>query len=81
MLLLGKRVNQKVFSFVGDKLRGYKRFLRVKYIKEGITKEELYRLLVGQLLDLEIFIRSKGVYDTMWFGFVDMCFLEKFQVK
>lgn len=67
-----------MFSFVGDKLRGYKCFLRVKYIKEGIMKEELYRLLVSELLDLEIFICLKGVFYIMWFGFVDMCFLEKF---
>ena len=37
-------VDSKVLSFVREKLRGYKRSLRVKYIKENTTREKLYAL-------------------------------------
>ena len=44
MLSSNALVDSKVLSSIGERLRGYKRSLRVKYIKEDTTKEQLYSL-------------------------------------
>ena len=74
-------VDEKVLSAVGERVRGYKRYLRMKYIKEGTTKEELYALPAAESGNTTSLKRPCGVGDTMWFGFVDLCFSEKFQVS
>ena len=73
-------VDWKVLSFVGEKLRGHKRSLRVKYIKENTTREELYALLMAESSNGKELTRSKGVGDPMWVGFVNLCFSEQFKV-
>ena len=44
MLPSNRTVDEKVLSSFGESLRGYKRSLQVKYVKEGTTKEDLYAL-------------------------------------
>ena len=78
---LNLAVDEKVLSYIRERLRGYKRSLRVKYIKEGTTKEELYALPAAESGNTTGLKRPCGVGDTMWFGFVDLCFSEKFQVS
>ena len=73
-------VDSKVLSFVREKLRGYKRSLRVKYIMENTTREELYALPMLESSNGKLITRSKGVGDPMWVGFVDLCFSEQFKV-
>lgn len=51
----------------------------MKYIKEGTTKEELYALPVAESGNSEGLKCPYGVGDTMWFGFIDLYFSEKFQ--
>ena len=74
-------IYEKVLSFIGESLRSYKHSLRVKYIKEGTTKEELYALPAAELGNSEGLTCPYGVGDTMWYGFVDLCFSDKFQVS
>ena len=74
-------VDEKVMSSVGERVRGYKRSLRMKYIKANTTKEELYALPVAESENTKGLKRPCGVSYAMWFGFVDLCFSEKFQVS
>ena len=80
MLPSNASIDSKVWSFVGEKLRGYKRSLRVNYINENTTKEELYVLPMAKSSNGEELTRPKGLGDPMWFEFVDLCFSEKFKV-
>ena len=43
MLICSQKVDEKVVSSVGERLRWYKRCLRMKYINEETTKD-LYNL-------------------------------------
>ena len=81
MLPSNRTVDEKVLSSIGESLRGYKRSLRMKYIKEGTTKEEVYALPAAESGNSEGLTRPYGVGDTMWYGFVDLCFSDKFQVS
>jgi len=74
-------VDEKVLSYIGERLRGYKRSLQVKHIKEGTTKEKLYALPRAESGNSEGLMRPYGVGDTMWSGFMDLCFSDKFQVS
>jgi len=74
-------IDEKDLSGVGERVTAHKRYLRMKYIKEGITKEELYALPEAESGNTIGLKRPCGVGDTMWFGFVDLCFSEKFQVS
>ncbi|CAO2840538.1 unnamed protein product [Amaranthus hypochondriacus] len=79
MLISSQKVDEKVVSSVGERLRWYKRCLRMKYINAETTKEDLYNLPgvdEGQENELT---RPKGVGDAMWHEFVDWCFSEKFK--
>ena len=80
MLPSSALVNSKVLSFIGEKLRRYKRSLRVKYIKKDTTKEQLYALPLPESAKDNELARSKGVGDSMWFGFMDLCFSDQFKV-
>ena len=81
MLPSNALVDSKVLSSIGDRLRGYKRSLRVKYIKKDTTKEQLYALPLPESAKENEITRPKGVGDPMWFGFVDLCFSDKFKVS
>ncbi|KAJ8420495.1 hypothetical protein Cgig2_027867 [Carnegiea gigantea] len=69
----GIQVNQKILKSVGERVRGFKYFLRCKYVKEDTTKEALYNLEKSK--------RPSAVGDQMWVGLVDYFFSEKFQDK
>ena len=57
-------VHEKVLSAVGERVRGYKRYLRMKYIKEGTTKEELYALPAAESGNTTGLKRPYGVGDS-----------------
>jgi len=48
LLTDGVEVNCKLLSAVGEKIRGYKRSLKCKYIKEDITEEALHHLDISK---------------------------------
>jgi len=81
MMPATQSVYEKVLSAVGERVRGYKRYLRMKYIKEDTTKEELYALPAAESGNTTGLKRPCGVDDTMWFEFVELCFSKKFQVS
>ena len=74
MMPATQSVDEKVLSAVGERVRGYKRYLRIKYIKKGTTKKELYALPLAESGNTTGLKHPCGVGDTMWFGFVDLCF-------
>ena len=76
-----QQVDEKVLSSIGERLRGCKRSMRMKYIKEGTTKEELYALPAAESGNSEGLKLPYRVGNTMWFEFIDLCFSEKFQVS
>jgi len=80
MLPSSALVNSKVLSFIGEKLRRYKRSLRVKYIKKDTTKEQLYALPMPESAKDNELACPNGLGDSMWFGFVDLCFSDQFKV-
>jgi len=80
MLPSSALVDSKVLSSVRERLRGYKRSLRVKYITKDTTKEQLYALPLPESAKDNELARPKGVGDSMWFGFVDLCFSDQFKV-
>jgi len=81
MLPSNALVDSKVLSYVGERLRGYKRSLRVTYIKPDTTKEQLYTLPLPKSANDNEHARPKGVGDSKWFGFVELYFFDKFKVK
>jgi len=74
MLPSSALVDLKVLGSVRERLRGYKHCLRVKYIKKDTTKEQLYALPLRESAKDNELARPKRVGDSMWFGFVDLCF-------
>ena len=53
----------------------------MKYIKKDTTKEQLYAFpLPGFAKENDITL-PKGVGNSMWFGFMDLCFFDKFKVS
>jgi len=53
----------------------------VKDIKKDTTKEQLYALLLPESTKENEIARPKGVGELMWFGFVGLCFFDKFKVR
>ncbi|RAL42503.1 hypothetical protein DM860_011121 [Cuscuta australis] len=74
-------VQDKILSSVGERLRGYKRYLRQKYITKGITKDELYNLPLRESNVTDGLTRPIGVDDAMWAGFVTLSFSQEFEKK
>ncbi|VFQ85744.1 unnamed protein product [Cuscuta campestris] len=74
-------VQDKILSSVGERLRGYKRYLRQKYITKGITKDELYNLPLRESNITDGLTRPIGVDDAMWAGFVTLSFSQEFEKK
>ncbi|VFQ79494.1 unnamed protein product [Cuscuta campestris] len=67
-------VQDKILSTVGERLRGYKRTLRKKYIQKGTTKEDLYNIPLAESGANEGLVRPREVDDAMWAGFVTLSF-------
>ncbi|CAO2825126.1 unnamed protein product [Amaranthus hypochondriacus] len=79
LLLNSKKVDDKVLSSIGEKLRQYKRTLRMTYINDKTTKEELYNLPSAESGFENERTRPRGIGDAMWHEFVDLCFTDKFK--
>ncbi|RAL50382.1 hypothetical protein DM860_017663 [Cuscuta australis] len=74
-------VQDKILSTIGERLRGYKRFLQKKYIQKGTTKEDLYNLPIVESSANEGLVRPREVDDAMWAGFVTLSFSPEFEKK
>ncbi|KAJ8432719.1 hypothetical protein Cgig2_001937 [Carnegiea gigantea] len=73
MFIRGKFLSPDGVQSVGERVRGFKYFLRCKYVKEDTIKEALYNLEKNKC--------PSTVGDQMWVGLVDYFFSEKFQVS
>lgn len=69
-----------MLRYVGEKLRQYKWSLRMKYINDKTTKDELYNLPSAESGVQNVRTCLRGVSDAMWHEFVDLCFTDKFKV-
>jgi len=81
MLPSNALVDSKILCSVGERLRGYKQSLTVKYIMKDITEEQVYALPLPEFVKENEITCLKGVGDPMWFGFVDLCFSSKFKIR